>query len=393
MPANMVWSVTGTESAAELAVFDKTMKEFMVEHEISAGALAVTYQGRLILAKGYSIGEASAEKVRPDSLFRIASISKPITAVAVLGLVEEGKLQLDEKITDILDMSPAPGGTADPRLKDVTILHLLQHLGGWDRDKAFDPMFQDRRISQELQVELPIDTSHIIKFMNGQKLQHEPGTVYAYSNYGYCLLGRVIEKRTGMEYGEYVKEEILKPLQINNMRLARSKLADRACGEVKYDSETRSPYGTFNMENLDAHGGWLASAVDLACFAAAFDDESHCPILSKDSIERMFALPENVKPEDYKTGNNYYACGWMVRDYGNGDRNMWHNGLLPGTYTHMARRQSGFNCVALFNKRGKGIEQIDPKLGKVARSIKQWPQHDLFEQMLTQTKGPQPGAN
>ena len=110
-------------------------------------------------------------------------------------------------------MSPAPGGTADSRLKDVTILHLLQHLGGWDRGKSFDPMFEDRRISEELQVKLPIDTSHIIKFMNGQKLQHEPGTVYAYSNYGYCILGRVIEKCTGMEYDQYVKQEILKHIE------------------------------------------------------------------------------------------------------------------------------------------------------------------------------------
>ena len=393
LPPNTVWSVTGTESPPQLAAFDKTMKEFMLEHEISAGALAVTYQGRLILAKGYTIDDATAEKVKPDSLFRIASISKPITSAAVLHLVEQGKLQLDEKITDILDMSPSPGRTADPRIKDVTILHLLEHLGGWDRDKSFDPMFQDRRISKELQVKLPIDTSQIIKFMNGQKLQHKPGTVYAYSNYGYCLLGRVIEKRTGMEYDQYVKQEILKPLQIDNMHLGRSNLQDRAPGEVKYDSQAPSPYGTFNMENLDAHGGWLSSAVDLARFAVAFDDEDNCVILKKESIERMFALPQNINLKDYKIGGFYYACGWLVRDYGEGKRNTWHAGSLPGTYTFMARWSSGFNCVALFNKRGKGIDQIDPRLGKTARSIKKWPQHDLFEKMLTKTKGPQPGAN
>ena len=88
---------------------------------------------------------------------------------------------------DILPFGPPEGKQIDPNLREVTILDLLQHLGGWDRDETFDPMFADARISEALDVSNPINHANIITFMNGQPLQYEPGTKYAYSNYGYCL--------------------------------------------------------------------------------------------------------------------------------------------------------------------------------------------------------------
>ena len=376
-----VWRQTGSEVPG-LSVLDQTMKDFMTSREVSAGALAVMYHSRLVFAQGYTWADPNTPETEPTSLFRIASQSKPITAAGILKLVENKQLKLDDRVLDVLPFGPPDGKNIDPRFREVTILDLLQHLGGWDRDKAFDPMFADKRISEALGVSLPVTQANIITFMNGQPLQYEPGTKYAYSNYGYCLLGRVIEQKTGMSYETYICKAILSPLGITRMRIGHSKREDSAAGEVTYESKGDSAYGTFNLENMDSHGGWLASAPEMARFAAAFDDPCNCPILSAHSIETMFALPQNIARETYKLGEGYYACGWSVRDYGNGRRNTWHTGSLPGTYTFMARWSNGVDCVVLFNKRGPDFGRIDPMLSQAVKSVSAWPDHDLFDEML-----------
>jgi len=367
-----VWRQTGPD-VQELSAFDKTMKDFMVSHKISAGSLAITYNSRLVFARGYTWSKASSPVTRPTSLFRIASLSKPITSAGIFKLVEDNKLSLDDKVMDILPFGTPKGKIPDPNLEKVTILHLLEHLGGWDRDKTFDPMFADKKISKALGVSQPITQADIITFMNSRPLQYEPGTKFAYSNYGYCLLGRVIEQITGLSYDEYIKSTILLPLGITNMQIGHSKLEKRAPGEVIYESKSESVYGAFSLENMDSHGGWLASAPDLALFAASFDDAANCPVLSADSIEKMFSLPATITCEKYKPGDYYYACGWEVRDYCNGRRNTWHTGSLPGCYTFMARWANGVNCVVLFNRRGEDFEKIDPILYNTTKSVSCWP--------------------
>jgi CubicO group peptidase (beta-lactamase class C family) len=381
LTGSRVWRQTGPD-VPELTVFDRTMKDFMVSRKVSAASLAITYNSRLVFARGYTWSKADSPVTEPTSLFRIASLSRPITSAGIFKLVEENQLSLDDKVMDILPFGTPEGKIPDPNLGKVTILDLLEHLGGWDRDKTFAPMFVDKKISKALGVPLPITQADIITFMNGQPLQYTPGTKYAYSNYGYCLLGRVIEQKTGLSYEDYIKKFILSPLGISGMQIGHSKLEDRAPGEVMYESKSESVYGAFNLENMDSHGGWLASAPDMARFAAAFDDEANCPILSAGSIEKMFSLPATIDRQKYKPGDYYYACGWEVRDYGNGRRNTWHSGSLPGCYTFMARWSNGVDCVVLLNKRGDDFNKIDPILSSTVKSISSWPDNDLFDEML-----------
>ncbi len=376
-----VWHQTGPE-VAELSVFDETMKNFMLSKKVSAGSLAITHHGKLVFARGYTWSKAGAPVTEPISLFRIASLSKPITSAGILKLVEDKQLSLDDKVIDILPFGTPEGKIPDPNLGKVTILHLLEHLGGWDSDKSFDPMFVDKKISKALGSQPPVTQADIITFMNGQPLQYAPGTKYAYSNYGYCLLGCVIEQKTGLSYEDYIKRTVLSPLGITRMQIGHSNLEDRAPSEVTYESKRESAYNSFNLENMDSHGGWLASAPDLVRFATSFDKPSDSPILSDASIETIFSLPATIAPEKYKAGDYYYACGWAVRDYGNGRRNTWHTGSLPGCYTFMARWSNGVNCVVLFNKRGPGFDEIDPILSKTVKSISDWPDQDLFPEML-----------
>ena len=342
------WITTGYEFP-ELASFDNTMRDFMQPRNISGGALAVTRNSKLVLARGYTYRDDDEDIiVEPTSLFRIASISKPITATAILRLVQDGQLDLSAKLTGLLTLTPPPGQFPDPRLTDITVLNLLQHLAGWDRNLAFDPMFYDLILSDALGVPLPIAKTDIATYMTGQLLQHAPGTTYAYSNYGYSLLGQIIEAVTGQSYQSYVKQKVFNPLDVTRMVLGRTLPAYRLPDEVKYHTQYYGitvfdesgsyvpwPYGGWNLENMDAHGGWLASAVDIVRFASTFDDPGSSPVLNSASVETMYGLPQNIDPDDYIPGDWYYGCGWAVRDWGNGVRNTWHDGSLDGTHTLM----------------------------------------------------------
>ena len=228
-----------------LASFDRVMEKVIREHHVPGAALAVAHNGRIVYARGYGYADRDKkEAVEPNSLFRIASISKPFTAAAVLQLVQSGKLHLNDKVFHVLELKvPVPDDLSvkfDERWKSVTILDLLQHRGGWDRDKSIDPMFRSPDICQEMKVKPPADPEAIIHYMLRRPLDFDPGERYAYSNFGYCLLGRVIEKVSEKRYEEYVKEKVLAPLGIERMRLGKTLPNERAKGEVKYYDGVRT---------------------------------------------------------------------------------------------------------------------------------------------------------
>ena len=138
---------------AELKSFDELMEGFVRDNELPGAALAVAKDGRLVYARGFGYANVEKEQpVHPESLFRIASISKPFTAVATLQLVEQGKLGLNDSVFNLLPHKPhlAMGDKADPRLGQVTIAHLLRHQGGWDRKATIDPLFNAIEIATVL---------------------------------------------------------------------------------------------------------------------------------------------------------------------------------------------------------------------------------------------------
>jgi CubicO group peptidase (beta-lactamase class C family) len=293
----------------------------------------------------------------------------------------------------------------DPRLYDIQVRHCLQHTAGWDRDKSLDPMGAEaaETVAKAFRVHLPIHPRQIIRYTMGKPLDFAPGTAYAYSNFGYCVLGRVIEAVSGKPYHRFVTQNILAPLGIRHMQLGKNLLKDRAPGEVKYyDGKNRTgraisgpeigkrvplPYGVECIETMDANGGWIASAVDLVRFAAALDDPEKCPLLNQASIETMLAPPPGAvghRPNG-ESKPDYYACGWNVRPDKRqpGRYTKWHNGLLAGSSTMLVCRNDGIDWAALFNcdadKSGKEFASlIDPLLHKAADEIKTWPKIDLF---------------
>ncbi|GAA3507877.1 CubicO group peptidase (beta-lactamase class C family) [Streptosporangium album] len=375
---------------ASLAGFDSMMKKYVTERQIDCAQLAVARKGKILLARGYggySIRDAQNQPVyrlvQPTSLLRVASLSKHITSAAIMRLVQDGKLSLSTPVTTLLGLSTQ----ADPRLAKVTVLRLMQHLGGWDRDASKDPLWLDHTISTVLDVPLPISHANIMRYTTDRPLDFDPGSKMVYSNYGYMLLGRIIEKVSGTTYESYIKQKLLAPAGITRMRLGRSLRAESPASEVNYTSKYTNksvvddsgtvvpyPYGGFSMPNQDANGGWTASAVDLVKFAMVFDAAG--PILNATSIAKLFA-----KPEIGVNGNgSWYGGGWWVRTSGSGI-NTWHNGSMPGTFSFLARLSNGVSYCAVFNRREEegspDFDSIDPLLGQAAGAVTSWPTTDL----------------
>lgn len=377
-------TTSAQNSPEKIASLDRLFPAFLDKHSVPGCAVAIARDGKLVYARGFGFADVSTrEPVTPQSLFRIASISKPVTAVAILQLIEQGKLKLDDPVHQFIDDEPLLVGDAklDKRQAEITIRQLLEHRGGWDREKSFDGMFQSLRFADALKKPSPPDVHDIIRNMRGLALDFDPGERYAYSNYGYCLLGRVIEKITKQPYEDYVKQHVLQPLQITSMRIGGSHLEDCYPSEVRYydpgmsgsvfqnerGQMRASAYGAFKLEVLDSHGGWIASAVDLVRFASAFDDPEKCPILKPDSIEAMFSPP----PIKYK--ETYYALGWQVRPIGD-EKTAWHTGSLPGTSTILIRRYDGLNIAVLFNSR------VSPTAQHLTREL-EGPLHDALDEV------------
>ena len=378
-------------------MFDSLIPDFLRRYRIPGAAVAVAKDGRLVLAQGYGLADVQAQKpVQPDSLFRVASISKPITAVAILKLMEEGALNLEEKVFEILDEFITSKGTvADPRINDITVRHLLEHSGGWDSNKSYDPMWVPFRVERELGVSKPVTCHDVITYMLTQPLDFDPGTDYAYSNFGYCLLGRVIEAKTHESYEEFVSEQVFEPIGIDRMRIGGTLIEDKAVGEVIYygypdqrltrsvlsdeQGQVPGPYGGFNPETMDAHGGWVGSAIDLLRFATSIDGSRPPRTLDAETVGFMVDRP-NVSR--WKNSQYYYSLGWLVRPV-NGDGNWWHDGSLPGTTSLLVRAHNGLVWAILMNSRPRswhefGIE-VDRLMWRAIRQVSHWPNEDLFD--------------
>ncbi|HEV3022184.1 MAG TPA: serine hydrolase domain-containing protein, partial [Pirellulales bacterium] len=212
------------------------MTTFVERNKVPGAALAVTHRGQLVYARGFGYADGAKEPVKPASLFRIASISKPITAVAVLQLIEHGKLHFDDKVVERMKLSPHLDGDAsmDERWREITVRHCLQHTGGWDRDKSGDPIGRPLEIARALGVPPPARPVDIVRFMMGKPLDFAPGSKEVYSNLGYLVLGRIIEAVAAETYERYVEKEVLSPLGIKAAQLGRTLPANRAQGEVSY---------------------------------------------------------------------------------------------------------------------------------------------------------------
>lgn len=339
-------------SDAQARALEGIASSFMRQFNLPGLSVAIARHGRMAYqaAFGYA-NENRMERTTPDSLFRIASVSKPVTAIAVFKLIEQGRLALSDKVFGSGGRL-AQYGNALPALGGITVHHLLTHTSGAWSNESRDPMFEQPEMNH---AEL------IAWTLENFPPNSPPGVRHAYSNFGYCLLGRIIEEASGMPYADYVQQEVLGPSGVKEMRIGGNRIADRVPGEVVYygGEGGENAYG-MNVARMDAHGGWIASATDLVRLAMHVDGFRFTPnILTEKSIA---AMTHPAAP------SGYYACGWAV-DGGN----WWHAGSLPGTSSLLVRTASGLCWAALANMRAPGIDEaLDNMMWNMARAVPAW---------------------
>lgn len=389
-PAPLTTSVriSGTYAQGEdFSYIDREMNRFMRQWNLKGASVAVAREGQMVFAKGYGYADEEQEvEVEPYHLFRVASISKLITAAGIMKLVEAGRLSLDDKVfgpEGILSAAPYDS-YRDRKVEEIKVLHLLNHSGGWT-NRWGDPMFMPTVIARNTGKDLPISDEDIICFMLDKRLHFRPGTMSSYSNLGYAILGKIIETVSGDSYESYIKREIFYPLGIFDATLGGSYEEDRKDLEVKYYEQENSllisdfqgreglvprSYGGNDIQTLGAAGGWIASATDLMRFMLAIDGQPYPEdILSPESIEVMTT----------PVGRGYQPLGW--RGVRRGER--YRTGTLAGTSVLMVNRPGDISYVVLFNtSTWKGPMLANDIRIMMQRGISRtdnWPEYDLFD--------------
>ncbi len=333
----------GGDRVAALSRIDSLMIREIERLGIPAASIAVANAGRLVYARAYGYADTATKRIAAtNQMYRIGSTSKPLTAVATLKLVQDGLLQLDQKPFVMLSDIPPRGGTEDPRLQQVTIRDLLQHSGGWNANRDVDDsvwaaVWRDQIVDQKV----------LAQYGRGVPLATAPGTSYAYSNFAYQVLGRVIEKVSGQSYEQYVRNSILTPAGVTAMKLGRTPLAQRDPLEVScYDNLplTTGMFGSGKwcdvvgeQEYAEASGSWIASAIDLVRWVSVVDGipGPRADVLTAPTLATMVARPS------FAPTGSYYALGWQI---------------VPGTsgtvWTHAGAQTGGDGFVM---KLGNGM--------------------------------------
>lgn len=325
---NGLWTNT-VFKAQDLALIQNKARDYLKSNNVEGVSIAISRNEKLVYAAGFGKADvASGEPVGPMHRFRVASVSKPITRVAVMRVVQDTNLETSSKVFgagSVLGGSyPTPAG--NPKIDDITVQHLIGHRGGWVNinkggDKS-DPMFAYSGTGHSGLITWTLDN---------YPLGFDPGADNSYSNFGYSLLGRVIEAKTGKGYEAYVRDAILKPAGASGMVIGGDKEADRKSNEVKYYGG--GAYSSVKPQRFDAHGGWIATPIDLL----------------------RFMKHESV----------------LEASYG-------HNGAMSGTKSVLSRASDGTAYAVISNSSNGGTDQLGAMMKEIIDGVSVWPNHDLF---------------
>jgi CubicO group peptidase (beta-lactamase class C family) len=377
-------------SADEYTGAEKTINSFLRKWSIVGASVAISKDGKLIFARGFGYADTvSRTRTQPYNQFRIASISKLITAIGIMKLHENGLLSLDDKVfgPDGILNDPYFSDPKDKRVFNITVAQLLSHEGGWTQ-RYGDQMFMPITVAQKMGVKPPAETKTIVRFALDKRLHFTPGTGRSYSNLGYSILGLVIEKVSGMSYEDYCRQTIFEPLGIYDMKIAGNLPSEKAPFEVTYyepsdvllkpsvygTGEMVTPsYGGNDIKALGGAGAWLSTAPDLMRLLLAVDGFKTRPDIINDQSIRF--MTDN--------GNGFAPVGWKGTIY-NGT--WWRTGSFPGSAGMMKRQSDGISWVVLFNSSAwNGPEiysYINNMMYRVISQITPLPEDDLLNYSL-----------
>lgn len=391
LPLAPTWTAIGP-TVPQFAPFDAWAQNWMAQTGTRAASLAIVRNGRLVHARGYTRALPGYPVTQPTSLFEIASCTKPLTSIAMHQHFADPGANVAPSDT-MLSWFPTVIAN-DPQCGQITLAHLLTHRGGWDRNLTPDPMVGiDKTIADAFSQSLPISKGLIYRYVVGtQSLDFAPGTQSQYSNFGFSVLGQVLERcNPGLSYAQIMQQRVFAPLGITRARIADSDALHP--GEVRYhpwtpmlsrsvldDSQPwcSGQYGALNKENMDAHGAWVMAAPDYAKVLAAFDLGASNPLLGPTATDDMWTLVP---------GYSTLMRGWFLENVADGlggQVEMYHhNGRLYGAVSFIARRADGLSFVFLTNGDRNNLSGSThgEQLSNIANTISLWPTWDLFPQV------------
>ncbi len=304
----MAWAVIGLFLLSGIARADRVddlLKGEMSKHQIAGLALTVVKNGRTIKSECY--GTANLEwnvPVTKETVFEIGSMTKQFTAACILMLAEEGKLSLDDKISQNLKNTP-------PAWSNITVRHLLTHTSGIKNYTVLDGFELSKHLTQ----------AQFIEKMGSYPLDFQPGDSWVYCNSGYNLLGFIVENASGKSYWDFLRERIFQPLQMTSSqsRIPGILVPHRAAGyELKDGTHINRDY---DLTDLFSAGAIISTITDIAKWNAALDGDK----LLKASSKELWWTP--AKLNDGKTKG--YGFGWVL-DPLDGHKNIGHGGATSG---------------------------------------------------------------
>ena len=371
-----VFTATGME-VPELAGVDAMMRDLMQEHDISNTTAAITRDGRLVYARGFTWDDASVDPIEPTALFRIGSIGKAVASLATHRLIDDGLLTHNTTVQPILGLEALPGETIDDRFDEVTVDHLLTHTGGiYSQDNIYTV---ESVVAAATGGGLPASQDEILSYIISHPFIFDPGTSWDYNNYGYMMLDRLVHSLSGDHFVDFVNEEFFRPVGVGRARIAHQLVAEAAPTEVDYDGLEGDPYSP-PLEAAVAAGGWVMAAPDLArLWSVVFDEADAGGLLDPATRESMFEAPFPVSQS-----LGYYR-GWFGEDMINQmDVSLgWlsdpdddhilrgHSGGGSGIATHAFWHSDNIVLVLFSNKDPIAEEVLFPE-------ISTWPDHDLW---------------
>jgi CubicO group peptidase (beta-lactamase class C family) len=314
-PFNSLFVCRSTAQVATTtdAVADYVRAEMQRQH-IPGLALLVSRGGNVVRAEGFGLANAELQvPVKTETVFQSGSMGKQFTATAVMMLVEEGKISLDDPLTKYFPNAPSSW-------KEVTVRELLSHTAGFtDYPEKFD-FRKDWTEDEEL------------KMVEGIPLAYAPGTKWAYSNLGYLTLGILIHRVTGKFYGDFLQERIFKPLGMETTRIISEEdiVPNRAAGYRLVKGELKNQEWVAPMINTTADGSLYFSILDLAKWDAALYDEK---LLKRSSLQAMWTPAKLKNGQPNKDG---YGFGWFIENR-HGHHVVSHDGAWQGFETTIAR--------------------------------------------------------
>jgi len=327
---------------------DTAIQQLMIDNNAPSMQLAITKGEKLVYQAQYGYADLNnTELATSESVYRLASVSKTITAVTILKMKDDGLLDFSDTVFGTNGILGTDFGTAPyaTNIENITVRHLLDHTSGFTNNPN-DAFF----VNYDWTLPQLIDD-----VLDNRELATVPGQTYYYSNFGYCILGRIVEKISGMTYENYVKQQVLAPLGIENMNIGKNGAENRLANEVEYLAQEGFGAYQYNIERIDALGGWTASATDLTKLLVGIDRRNGVnDIISASSMAGIYLEFDE----------------WAFF------------GSLPGTSAVWSRLDDDFNYAIVTNTRVLPItlnQTMYETMKAQIQSRTSWPEYNLFE--------------